>query len=303
MKQKILIILAFIILFPLTSFAQQKSGDTFRLYYLGGQSNMEGLGLNSELPETLKKQFDDIYIFHGNTVGDNEKNGGLGKWEKLNPGHGFGFSSDGENNKLSKRFGVELSFAKKIQELHPNEKIAIIKYSRGATAIDSRIKAPSGCWEPDFKGTNQYDYFLTTLRNAFDVKDINGDGKDDRLVPAGIIWMQGESDACGAEEVAYDYYSNLKKLMDLIRAGLRVDDLSVVIGKISDSNNNDVGKVWPYGELVQHGQEKFVRTDSNAAIVRDTKHYKYSDPAHYDSAGYIDLGEKFAEKVYKLNKK
>ena len=301
MKKITLATLAFIILFSFNSLGQQKEVDTFRVYYLGGQSNMDGLGLNSELPESLKKQFDDIFIFHGNLVGDNEQNGGLGKWEKLNPGHGFGFSSDGISNKLSKRFGVELSFAKKIQELHPNEKIAIIKYSRGGTAIDSRINAPAGCWEPDFKGTNQYDYFLTTLRNAFDIKDINGDGKDDRLVPAGIIWMQGESDACGTEEVAYDYYSNLKQLMDLIRAGLRKDDLPVVIGKISDSNNNKNGKIWPYCELVQFGQEKFVRTDSNAAIVRDTKHYKYSDLAHYDSSGYIDLGERFAEKVYKLN--
>jgi len=90
--------------------------------------------------------------------------------------------------------------------------------------------------------------------------------------------------------------------MDLIRAALRVDDLPVVIGKISDSNNNKNGKIWPYCELVQHGQEKFARTDDNAAIVRDTKHYKYSDAAHYDSAGFIDLGKKFAEEVHKLDK-
>ena len=301
MKKITLATLGFIILFSFNSLCQPKEVDTFRVYYLGGQSNMDGFGLNSELPETLKKQFNDIYIFHGNLVGDNEQNGGIGKWEKLNPGHGAGFSTDGKNSKLSDRFGPELSFAKKIQELHPNEKIAIIKYSRGGTSIE--IGSPAGCWTIDFKGTNQFDHFLKTLQNAFDVKDINGDGKEDRLIPSGIIWMQGESDACGTEEIATDYYSNLKQLMELIRAALRVDDLPVVIGKISDSNNNKNGKVWTYGELVQHGQEKFVRTDDNAAIVRDTKHYKYSDPAHYDSAGFIDLGEKFAEKVYKLNEK
>jgi len=305
MKKITLIILSFIILFPFNSFGQQKSGDTIKLYYLGGQSNMDGLGLNSELPESLKKPFNDIYIFHGNLVGDDMPNGGLGKWEKLEPGHGAGFSTDGKTNRLSDRFGVELSFAKKIQELYPNDKIAIIKYSRGGTAIDSQFKNPAGCWDPNYKGTagiNQYDHFLTTLRNAFDVKDINGDGKEDRLIPSGIIWMQGESDACYGEEVANRYYSNLKQLMDLIRAALRTDDLPVVIGKISDSNNNKNGKIWPYGELVQYGQEKYARTDDNAAIVRDTKHYKYSDAAHYDSAGFIDLGEKFAESVYKLNK-
>ena len=115
--------------------------------------------------------------------------------------------------------------------------------------------------------------------------------------------MQGESDASYGEDIANRYFSNLKRLMDLIRAALRADDLPVVIGKISDSGNNADGKVWEYGELVQFAQEKYAKTDGNAAIVRSTRYYQYSDPWHYDSKGYIDLGQKFAEAIYKLNKK
>jgi hypothetical protein len=37
-------------------------------------------------------------------------------------------------------------------------------------------------------------------------------------------------------------------------------------------------------------------------IVRSTQHYNYSDRWHYDSNGYIDLGVKFAEAIYLLNK-
>ncbi len=70
--------------------------------------------------------------------------------------------------------------------------------------------------------------------------------------------------------MANRYYANLKRLMDLVRAALRVDDLPVVIGKISDSWNDEDGKVWDYGELVQYAQEKYARTDGNAAIVRNT---------------------------------
>ena len=88
--------------------------------------------------------------------------------------------------------------------------------------------------------------------------------------------------------------------MDLIRASLNSDDLPVVIGKISDSHSNKAGKVWKYGELVQYAQEKYVRTDRNAAIVRSTRSYEYSDPWHYDSKGYIALGEAFAEAFYRL---
>jgi len=305
-KITLTILLSLTILFTLNSFAKSQKTDTIKLYYLGGQSNMDGMGSNADLPESLKKPFDDVWIFHGNTVGDDKPNGGLGIWEKLRPGHGRNFSSNEKSNNLTKSFGVELSFAKKMQELYPNEKIAIIKYSRGGSSIDKDAAGPYGCWDPDYigsNGLNQYDYFLTTLQNAFDVKDINGDGIKDRLIPSGIIWMQGESDTCYGEDLANRYYSNLKRLMELMRAALRKDDLPIVIGKISDSGRNKEEKVWPYCELVQHGQEKFVRTDKNAAIVRDTKNYKYSDPYHYDSAGYIDLGKKFAEAIYKLKLK
>ena len=131
--------------------------------------------------------------------------------------------------------------------------------------------------------------------------DIDNNGTEDILVPAGIVWMQGESDASFNEEIAQSYYFNLRRLMELIRASFRTDDLPVVIGKISDSwDDSRDGKVWDYGELVQYAQEKYARTDGKAAIVRDTRYYNYSDTWHYDSMGYIDLGEKFADALFHL---
>ena len=293
MKLTILKLTLFI--FPITVFSQ----DTIKLFYLGGQSNMDGFGYNKDLPNSLRT-FENVWIFHGNPAADGEK-GGLGIWEKLQPGHGTGFSSDHIKNRLSNRFGMELSFAKKLRELYPYDKIAIIKYSRGGTSIDS-IAPNNGCWEPDYrnkKGINQYDHFLSTLNNAFKKSDIDKNGQKDILIPSGIIWMQGESDAT-KESVAKRYYKNLKRLMDLLRAAFRVDDLPIVIGKISDSHANTKGKVWKYCELVQYAQEKFVEKDENAMIVRNTKYYKYSDAAHYNSQGYIDLGKRCAEALHKL---
>ena len=289
-----------------STICQQAEKDPIRLFYLGGQSNMDGYGYNAELSDALNTEFQNVWIFHGNSTPDEKENGGLGKWELLKPGHGVGFSSDRTTTNLSDRFGIELSFAKKLQQLYPGEKIAIIKYSRGGSSLDSLATGRFGSWEPDFRGSNginQYDHFLTTIREATGTEDIDGDGKEDLLIPSGILWMQGESDAAYTEEIANRYYANLKRLMDLIRAALHTDDLPVVIGKISDSWQNENGKVWPYGELVQYAQEKFAKTDENAAIVRSTRYYKYSDAAHYDSKGYIDLGEKFAEAVYELSKK
>lgn len=303
-SSKTLITSAFALLFSITLMAQNTGKDTVRAYFLGGQSNMDGYGYNKDLPESLHSVNEDVWIYQGNPLGDDLPDGGLGLWAPLQAGHGAGFSSDGISNKYSGRFGAELSLARRLQELYPGERIAFIKYSRGGSSIDSLATGPFGCWEPDYQGStgiNQYDHFLYTLRTAMSTADINGDGRLDVLVPAGIVWMQGESDASFTEEIASRYYSNLRRLMDLIRASLRTDDLPVVIGKISDSwNDPEDGKVWDHGELVQYAQEKYARSDDNAAIVRTTRYYKYSDPWHYDSDGYLDLGERFAEALHQL---
>jgi len=285
--------------------SQNKEKETIRLFFLGGQSNMEGHGLNSELPNSLNGIIENVWIFHGFPIGDEQKEGGLGKWDNLKPGNGAGFISDGINNNLSHKFGPELSFGKKIQQLYPGEKIALIKYARGGSSIDSLAAREFGSWEMDFKGTNginQFDHFLTTIKGALRNTDIDGNGIEDELVPSGIIWMQGESDAVMTEDIAKRYYSNLKRLIDIMRSVFLDDDLPVVIGKISDSGRENNGKVWKYCELVQFAQEEYVRKDNNAAIVRDTKYYDYSDPWHYDTQGYIDLGIKFAETVHSMIK-
>lgn len=155
-------------------------------------------------------------------------------------GHGTGFSVDSiiKKNNYSDRFRVELSFVATLKKLYPNDKIAIIKYARGATALDSLAGTFAGSWDTDFSGINQYDHFLATLRNAFRVKDINQDGKEDVLIPQGIIWMRGESDASHTEEVAREYYTNLKLMMKLQRSAFHQKDLPVVIGKISDGRKD-----------------------------------------------------------------
>ena len=303
--QFLIVVMMFMPQFQTVSQAQKLSSDTVRVFYLGGQSNMDGYGYNKDLSKDLQKKNEEVWIFHGNPVGDDLRDGGLGLWEPLMPGHGAGFSSDGHSNLLSQRFGVELTLAKRLQELCEGERIALVKYSRGGSSIDSLAAGRFGCWDPDFNGTtgmNQYDFFLRTVRQAMGSHDIDGDGRKDILVPAGIVWMQGESDASYTEEIAGAYYANLKRLMDLIRAAFHTDDHPVVLGKISDSwNDEEDSKVWNHGELVQYAQEKYARTDGFAAIVRSTRYYKYSDPWHYDSEGYIDLGNRFAEALYQLN--
>ncbi len=283
----------------------------YKLFYLGGQSNMEGQGLVKELPKELNKPIDGVMIFHGNSSPDGKPVDGKGSWSELRPGHGSRYSHDGKAAKYSNKFGLELSFAKRLKELYPNDNIAIIKYSKGGTSIHIEAAKHYGCWDPDYKagkgqgkGINQYDHFLATVNNAYLDNDIDDDGEVDTLKPAGILWMQGESDTRDAY-VAFEYQKNLKRLMDQMRAVFRVDDLPVIIGKISEPKRNapaDEPRRWTHGTIVMTAQQEYANNDDNAAIITSTDSYGYSDTSHYDSKGYIDLGIQFANEYAKLVK-
>jgi hypothetical protein len=277
----------------------------YKVYYLGGQSNMDGYGQNSDLPPDLNKPVEGVVIFHGDPAPDNVEPDGKGNWATLRPGHGAGFTSDRIKNNYSDQYGVELTFGIKMKELDPKSNIALIKYSRGGTAIDSAAAGDAGCWQENYtkgNGINQFDHFLATVKNAYSFSDINGDGKIEELVPSGIVWMQGESDAT-LESSALKYEENLTDLIKLIRKAFINDDMPVVIGRISDSKRNPKGKVWEYGDIVRIAQADFVKKDGRAVLVTSTDNYGYSDPYHYDSKGFLDLGNKFAEALYSISKK
>ena len=173
------------------AFAPAVVATTYDLYFLGGQSNMDGYGYLEDLPPELAGPVQDVMIFHGNTAEDSTPVDGRGTWAPLRPGHGVGYESDGETARYSESFGVELTFARTLRALDPEARIALVKYSRGGTSIDRSAASYFGCWEPDFPGgrgagINQYDHFLATLRRALAVRDIDGDGNPE-LVSGSLL--------------------------------------------------------------------------------------------------------------------
>jgi len=53
--------------------------------------------------------------------------------------------------------------------------------------------------------------------------------------------------------------------------------------------------VWQFGEVVRAAQQQVAQSDPHAILVTTTDDYSYSDRAHYDTAGYINLGRAFAD--------
>ena len=256
---------------------------------------MDGYGYNSELPDSLNKEIKNVMIFDGNRDNLGNYNGGVGTWELIKPGHGYGFKTDGLLNILSNRFGPELSFAHILS--HKNERIAIIKYSFGGTALYPG--AGYGNWSPSTTKRNHYDNAIATIRNAYEVIDINGDGRRDKLVPSGIVWMQGESDASYSQKSADAYKENLTNLMGLIRAALRKENMPVIIGKINDSYMTPNGNpTQPFIDIVHLAQKDFTDNDECASYVTEIDSYNFSSDAwHYDTDGFIKMGVAFAKAI------
>jgi len=288
---------------PPVADVQAQSGHDYHVYFLGGQSNMEGYGDNAELPIDMQGPVDGAMIFTGRNVEDGKDGGGIGRWAQLEPGFGGGFDTDGTVQSLSKRFGPELSFGAHMRKMHPERRIAIIKYSRGGTSLALDI-VEWGAWDPDYSeknGRNQYDNALTSIAVAMSTPDIDGDGRVDRLIPAGIVWMQGESDAAGNRPALDAYQNNLTRMMDLLRAAFRVDDLPVVIGRIQDSGDTEETRVMRYSPEMQAIQDAYTAADSCAALVGITETFSFlPDGWHYLSADYVALGEAFAEAALSL---
>ncbi|QZD96173.1 sialate O-acetylesterase [Qipengyuania gelatinilytica] len=279
------------------------TGSVYKVYFLNGQSNMEGFGYSEDLPDGAAAQAAGVLIFHGRTLQDGSAGGGEGLWTPMQPGHGFGFETDGKTNSYSDRFGPELTFAGSMSAARDGERVAIIKFTRGGTALVDGVSG-YGSWDPEYADAtrrNQLDYALSSIESALAARDIDGDGIEDTLVPSGIVWMQGEADAFDSEEASSNYAQNLRRIMRLFRGALGDADLPVVIGRIKDSGDSEDSRVMRFSPRVQQQQAEFVAQDECAALVDATRHFGFlEDGWHYRSEDYVVLGRAFADAMTKL---
>ncbi|MDR8391704.1 sialate O-acetylesterase [Aliifodinibius sp. S!AR15-10] len=279
---------------------------TYHLYILAGQSNMDGMGFVSDLPSELNAPQEGTIIYNPTRRDDQQPVQDLGKWETLQPGHGYGHrftQGDKVEQVLSDRFGPELSFARRLKELQPDQNIALFKYAKGGSSIHPDTPDDWGCWDPDFdinNGINQWTHFEYHYLRATNKKDSFGQGTEMELKPSGIVWMQGESDAAYSEEIARAYSVNLAKVIRRIRSLTGIQNLPVVIGQISGTGMEGSKPALPWAEIVQEAQQTFVEQDTNAALVQPPEGHGWLDAWHYDSETYLQLGKRFAEAMDRL---
>ena len=223
-----------------------------KVYLLAGQSNMVGWANNSALPTELQQFRPDIQTYW------------QGTWHDLQPGLGGNGS----------KFGPEVTLGRDLADAQPDENIVLIKYAVSGTNLWNE-------WRPT-DGT-QYLNFMDAVDDALlSISDPN---------IAGMIWMQGESDAYPPHSTlsyAEAYEQNLVGFIESVRSDLGIPDMPFVIGQISDE------PVWTWGDIVRQAQLNVSRSVPNTTLVITSELGIQVDGMHYNPAGIMTLGRRFA---------
>ena len=241
-----------------------------KVFLLGGQSNMVGCSPLSGVSKDLKHEYDNVMIYASGEIAQCH----LKSWRNLKSGMGTNINY----------FGPELTFGPAMADYFPEENIVLLKCAWGGTNLWSQWRPPGS----GGKVGDLYTSFIKTIREG--LKALPPEAQPEI---EGMIWMQGESDAFAPYSDEYEF--NLSNLIKDIRSEFKVPDMPFVIGQINNA------PAWTDSAKIKQAQLNVSLKIPNTGLVK-TADYLLCDPYHYDAAGQLSLGKRFASKMYELLK-
>lgn len=229
-----------------------------KVYVLAGQSNAGGCGWVADLSQAQAEAPADAHIY---LYGCGQPQW-VGIWTPLIPGDG------GDSAEI----GPELGFAQSMPA-----PFYMIKFAVGGTSMNT-FWCPPDAGGP-FAG---YVNLLEAVRAGLASASIPGGAHI-----AGLIWLQGESDAPDFES-ATNYAARLKCFITDFRGAIGEPNLPVVVAQIHDAG-------WPYTSIVQAAQANIVNVLPNVATFQ-TEDIPIPAPTnpHFGGPEQIIIGQRFA---------
>ena len=241
-----------------------------KVFLLGGQSNMAGVGgYDSPLPAPYDSPQPEVRFWNYDPQIHPEYDfnvPGVGTgWVDLESGYGH----------LPTNFGPEITFGYTLKNMFPDDDIYLIK--EGLTSQDLAVQ-----WNSDGTGPI-YNIFKSRVDAA--MQNLTDAG----LAPtiAGMIWMQGESDAMN-HSYAIEYETNLTNLIADVRSDFSTPEMPFVIGRILPYYGTPADNA-----TVRDAQESVAVADENVTWI-DTDDLSLAYAGHYGTQGQIELGTRFA---------
>lgn len=252
-------------------FVGHANAATYDVYILAGQSNMDGRGAVSGLSTPLSSPQIGQLIYYANPAdpsASGESTVRSAGWQTLAPG--FSVAPGTRGNALpSSTFGPEVSFVDAMRIADPTgNPIAIIKVARGGTNLNSD-------WSPT---GFMYQGLITEVNSALQSLATGGDAG----VVRGMLWHQGESDTNDIN----NYQANLETLIADVRTELSDPLLPFVIGEL--------GQTKP--EAFRELQATIAQENAGVGFVSSLG-LNTPDNTHFDAAGQVVLGQRYAEQI------
>jgi hypothetical protein len=268
------------------------------LYILSGQSNAVGIDdISTYTPSSTSS----TWKYQSNVMfwaGSNAATAFQNKWSALQVG------ASGVNG--GKAFGPELTFGYDMAAANPSSKIAIVKYAVGGaglarssdyTDVTSNANDGNNNFHPASDGKAAGSYYTDLLNNVTNsIAALESQGYTVHI--SGVLWMQGEREACDSVSMAKDYSNLLTDLISSLRTDLKVAHLPVVVGQLADSwYNNDPRNF----AIVQNAQKSVCDADPFAGLVVTKDLDRPAGDAHYSANGMALLGSRMATEMQSLH--
>jgi hypothetical protein len=179
-----------------------------------------------------------------------------------------------KSEKRNAKCGPEISFGHAIAKQFPETEIRLIKYAVDASALYDD-------WAP-IEG-KQYVGFVKTVESA--LVDLESEGADYTI--AGMLWLQGESDALENQGKAYE--ANLTAFISHMRTAFKMPEMPFIIARVKDHFGRKTGQAVK----VRDAQAKVAETMKKVAWF-DTDDCELFNEGHYNTFGLIKIGKRFA---------
>lgn len=308
---------AFLSTFPLLLFACTAAvAEHYEVYILAGQSNAGGHGYVSRAYALFSPNGDDGLVeLNRHRHLDPQPDAIFTHWRGGNPSAGhpvlwdartdgwiqmkagyslFDYNSASPSSLGTETpnhpFGAEVTFAERIREGRPGRKVAVIKYSQGATSLGT--PAVPGAWDPAAgrvynissyaNAGHCYAGLLQLVSSSLQTLSQQGHTYDLR----GMLWHQGESDSGLSTAV---YKDRLKEFITAIRADLGKPDLPFLVGELIQSQ--------PSYANTRAAQQQAAAETPNAAFISAVALKGDSTTIHFDTVGQLDFGRRYAERM------
>lgn len=266
-------------LFVLVVFVSIGFAETpLKVFILAGQSNMVGQGQSREVPAELLKN-DKVLAFVN------------GEGREFTPEFDSKLRKQKWHYDLTKanwmpydvktgHIGPDVGFIQEYAKSGKEESFGIIKFAVNATSLDAH-------WLN--KGHHKFGLLSQML-----VETVQAAQKQKPVEIIGMLWMQGESDACG-DEAGGKYAENLKTLIEKIRTECKAPEMVFICGRV-----NPPPAKYPGAEKVREAQMNCSLPDTYWVDCDDLP--KRKDDLHYTTEGQLELGKRFARKLLEAKK-